>query len=183
MSSTNSQDTLTKSKQILQRRAADLARPVVDRETISEKTLELLVFKLSAEQYALETQYVKEVYPLRDFTPLPCTPPYLYGLVNLRRKILAIVDLKFFFSLTSEPEVEQKLIILSDSQKEFAILSDGIIGIQRLSMDNIEPSLPTLTGIRQDFLKGITRDGIVILDGQKLLLSKHIMVDETADTA
>jgi hypothetical protein len=55
--------------------------------------------------------------------------------------------------------------------------SDEILGIAEISKHDIQPSLPTLTGIRADFLKGITGDGIVVLDDEKLLSDDKMSIN------
>src|SRR4051794_29498302 len=84
--------------QILRARAQALAR-TPERPQIAETLLELLEFRLAQECYALENRYVQEVYPLKDLTPLPCTPPFVLGIVNVRGHVLPVLDLKKFFDL------------------------------------------------------------------------------------
>jgi purine-binding chemotaxis protein CheW len=73
-----------------------------------------------------------------------------------------------------------KVIIIHDYNMEFGILADSIIGIRDIALRDIQPPLPTLTGIREDFLKGITMERVVILDAKKLLADKKIIVHEEA---
>ncbi len=171
---------IEKKKAILKRRAEQLAKPL-EKTDYSEDMVEILLFKLANEQYGIETIYIKEVFPFKDYTPLPTTPSFLYGLFNLRRRILSIIDLRVFFSLHSDPKSDYKVIILENAEKEFGILCEEINGIQNIPVKHIQPSLPTLTGIREDFLRGVTNDRAVILDGQKLLNSKQLIVDETVE--
>src|SRR4029077_20843283 len=84
--------------QVLRTRARALARPPVQRPA-AHTWLEVLEFRLAQESYAIETRYVREVYPLKDLTPLPCTPPFVLGIVNVRGRILPVIDLKKFFDL------------------------------------------------------------------------------------
>jgi len=60
----------------------------------------------------------------------------------------------------------------------FGILADAILGVRRISLAEIQPSLPTLTGIREKYLKGITPERTVILDAGKLLADEEIVVQE-----
>jgi purine-binding chemotaxis protein CheW len=166
-----------KKNAIMKRRAAELSRSPLT-ENSSEASLDLLVFNLGKEVYGIETTYIQEVYPLKDYTALPNTPAFLFGLLNLRRKIVSIIDLKVLFDLASPYAVDRKVIILEGYHKEFAVLCDGIIGIQQIPLNNIQEPLPTLTGIRQELLKGISKEGMAILDGAKLLKSEKIIVDE-----
>lgn len=167
-------------QQILKSRAEKLAKPIERTEQISEFD-EVLVFNLGEEKYAIETKYVTEVYPHKNYTILPCAPAFVFGLANVRRKILLIIDLKVLFSIPNEVGSQKKLVILRYDHKSFAILSDGFTSIRKIPKEGLQASLPTLTGIREDFLKGLLVDGTVILDGQRLLNSKHLIVDEKVD--
>lgn len=166
--------------ELLRQRAEVLAMPMKALQTDLEH-IEVLVFKLANEEFAIETKYIKEVYPLSEFTPLPGAPSFVMGLVNLRRKIIVVIDLKVFFSLLSGTGDKKKIIVLQDPAKEFGIAADGINGIQKIPLNTIQSSLPTLTGLRSEYLRGVTVDRTVILDGSKLLLSKQLVVDETVE--
>jgi purine-binding chemotaxis protein CheW len=170
----------SKKQEILRRRSEHLSRKIEDRQ-VKKEAIEVLIFHLAQEQYAIELQYIKEIYPLKDMTTLSTVPPFIYGLINVRRRILTVIDLKVFFGLTKEEDAEKKVIILENEDKEFAILSQDVIGIHSIPLKSIDYSLPTLTGIRQDFLKGITTDRLVILDGKKLIDSTQIIVNETVN--
>lgn len=45
------------------------------------------------------SEYVREIYPLKEFTPIPCTPPFVLGIINVRGQILSVIDIKKFFDL------------------------------------------------------------------------------------
>src|SRR5687768_2140813 len=92
---------MSDAKQILRARAQALARPA-RHVPLAEASLEVLEFRLAQERYALETRYVREVYPLKDLTRLPCTPPFVLGIVNVRGRITPVIDIKKFFDLPDE---------------------------------------------------------------------------------
>src|SRR5262245_23828892 len=73
----------------LQQRAARLAAtPAMVKQ---EHELELLVFELSGEFYGIETRYVEAVLPLRQLTPIPCTPDFVLGVMNVRGHIRSVL--------------------------------------------------------------------------------------------
>ena len=78
-------------KNILEIRAKALAKEEV---SSTDEYIEVVEFMISYEKYGLETKYVSEVYPLTDITPLPCTPPFVMGIINLHGQIMSIIDLK-----------------------------------------------------------------------------------------
>src|SRR3989337_1603445 len=85
----------------LMRRAESLAGPLQERQTLVEP-LELLVFSLAGERYAVDTAHVQDVVPLREITSLPCTPSFVLGVVNHRGRILPVLDFRRLFDLAGE---------------------------------------------------------------------------------
>jgi purine-binding chemotaxis protein CheW len=61
---------------------------------------------------------------------------------------------------------------------EAGILADAIVRVQSIGVADLQPALPTLTGLRADYVRGITRDPVVVLDVEKFLSDKRIVVDE-----
>jgi len=162
---------------ILRERASILAQPTEQDET--EETIEVVTMLLAYETYGIETAYVREVYPLKELTPLPCTPPFVAGIVNVRGQVMSVIDLKKLFELPAQGITDlNKVVILSDGDMEFGILADAILGVQDISLEGFQTKLPTLTGIREDYLKGITAERLVVLDAAKMLHHDGIVVHE-----
>lgn len=163
---------------VLRERAHLLARESVG-EASSQETIEFVEFKLADERYGIESRFIREVLPLREFTPVPCTPSFVFGIVNVRGQIISVIDLKKIFQLQEIHIGERdKLIVLDDGEMVFGIQADVIAGVRTIAAREIQSSLPTLTGVRQEYLKGVTPDRIIVLDGCKLLTSKHMIVHE-----
>ena len=136
-------------------------------------------FLLAYETYAIESRCVREVYPLQNLTPLPCTPAFVLGIVNVRGEMLSVLDIKKFFGLPEKGLTDlNKLIVLDSGAMRFGILADAIVGVRHIPLAEIQPSLPTLTGIREEYLKGVTAGRIVILDAEKLIADEKIVVQE-----
>ncbi|MBI3044202.1 MAG: chemotaxis protein CheW [Betaproteobacteria bacterium] len=165
-------------RKILKARASALARKPQS-DAVAGESLEILEFQLAYERYGIESSFVREVCALKDFTPVPCTPPFVLGIVNVRGQILSVVDVKKFFELPEKGLSDlNKVIIVHAGDAEFGILADAVGGVRPILVADIQPSLPTLTGIRQEYLKGVTRDRLVILDGAKLLSDSRMSVRE-----
>lgn len=164
-------------KRILKARAKALAREPGKAEAAAE--LEFVEFLLAHEKYAVETRHVREVYPLENLTPLPCAPAFVLGIVNLRGEIFSVIDIKKFFDLPEKGLTDlNKVIVLRSDSMLFGILADAILGVRRVPVSEIQPSLPTLTGIREKYLKGVTPERTVLLDAEKLLADEAIIVQE-----
>jgi len=169
-------------RKILRERAKALARKP-EEKTSAQEQVEVVEFLLAHERYAIESSYVREVYPLKDLTPLPCTPAFVLGIINVRGQILSIIDLKKFFDLPEKGLTDlNKVIVVHREGMAFGILADVILGVRRIAPQDIQPSLPTLTGIRAEYLRGVTKDRLVFLNVEKILLDKNIVVQEEVRT-
>lgn len=165
-------------KSILRARAKELAREAV-KENPAEEPTEIVEFLLAYERYGVESSYVREIYSLKELTAVPCTPSFVLGIINVRGQILSVIDLKKFFDLPEKGLTDlNKIVIMRNDEMEFGILADFVLGVRSIPASQIQPSLPTLTGIREEYLKGITQERVVILDAAKLLTDKKIIVHE-----
>ena len=152
-------------KKIMQARAKKLAREP-QQKTAAEETLEVVEFVLAYETYAVESG----------------TPPFVLGIVNVRGQILSVIDIKKFFDLPEKGLTDlNKVIILKRDGMEFGILADVILGVFRIPNQTIKTSLPTLTGIRADYLLGVTHDRMVILDAEKLLTDRNMLIHDEGE--
>lgn len=161
-------------KKILKERALALAEEVIKFEENKEK-LEILTFSISGENYGIETFFVNKVHLLRDLTPLPGLPAFMIGIINVRGKIVPVIDIKKFFDLPGKAITPLDNVIIVDADESFfGILADEVSGIAYIPIHEMQTSLPTLTGIRSEYLKGVTINQLVILDPIKLALDNKI---------
>ncbi len=162
-------------RKILKERARILASEPEKKR--SEECIEVVEFLLASEKYCIETKYVREVYPLKELTPLPCTPQFVSGIINARGQILSVIDIKKFWDLPEKGLTElNKVIIIYNNKMEFGILADAVSGVRLIPVREIQSGLPTLTGIRAEYLKGVTKDRLVVLDAEKILNDKKIII-------
>jgi purine-binding chemotaxis protein CheW len=170
--------TTDKEQQILKARALALAREPLQNEAEGER-IEVVEFQLANERYAIESTYIGEVYPLKDLTRLPCTPSFVLGIINLRGRILSVIDLHTFFDLPNRGLSDlNKVIVLHEGAMEFGLLADAIVAARWIPRSTLQPSLPTLTEIRAEYLLGVTPERLVVLDGGKILADSHIVVHD-----
>lgn len=171
-----------KAKQILHARAKELAREA-PKTPASEAFLDVVAFQLASETYALESSCVREVYPLKEFTPLPGTLPFIVGLLNVRGRLLLVIDIKKFFDLPEKGLTDlNKVIILHRNGLELGILADAILGVLLVPLAEIQTSLPTLAGIRSDYLRGVTKERLVVLNAENILSDKKLIAHDQAET-
>ncbi|MCE1253725.1 MAG: chemotaxis protein CheW [Anaerolineae bacterium] len=181
-----------RAKQILQQRARSLAR-TFQQETLDDK-MEVAVLALGQERYALETKFISEVITLDKLTPLPGLPAFWIGLINLRRRLVPLLDLSCFLGLkpfplgeiTSEKETDSgqpqgksgHIVLINEGGNLIGLLVDRVIDVQHISCAEISPS-PVKKNIKEHTLtEGITRGLFTIIDLEKLFSDPRLVIDE-----
>lgn len=103
-------------------------------------------------------------------------------MINLRGQILAILDLRKFFELPARGLTElNRVIVLAGGSDQLGLLADSIDGARSVSSKDSQECLPTLTGVRERFLKGIwagTGQMLALLDGGRLLADASLKVND-----
>ncbi len=114
---------------------------------------------------------------------MPCTPAFVLGIVNVRGRILPVLDLKKFFDLPERGLTDlHRIILVRGNDLEFGLLADVIVGVRSAAADSLQPSLPTLTGIREEYLRGIGEDRLVVLDLERVLADPKIIVHQEVES-
>jgi purine-binding chemotaxis protein CheW len=164
-------------KTILKKRAQALAAiPSADSDNDTD-TIEILVFELAQECYAVETRYIREACPLDNLTALPCTPDFVKGVVNLRGEIVSVVDIKRFFGLPEKGITHlNKLIVLESDTMKFAILADHLIGVRPLPLSHLRAAQTVSSAINGRYVRGITTTGLALLDAGVLLSDEKMII-------
>jgi purine-binding chemotaxis protein CheW len=168
-------------QQVLRSRARALARSVEPADN-AQASIAVLEFRLGAERYAVEARYVMEVLPLRMVTPLPCTPSFIAGLVNVRGRIVTVLDMKKFFGLPESGLTDlHRIIHVEGHGLDLGLLADISVGVHSIALAALQPPLPTARGRCADYLQGVTGDQVMLLDMARILTDPGIAVHEEVD--
>jgi purine-binding chemotaxis protein CheW len=165
-------------RQVFSRRAKALA--LETRDTASERPgIGIVEFRLAHEKYAVESIYVREVLPLKEQTPLPDTPSFVQGIINVRGQILSIIDLRVLLDLPRPaPTRATRVIVLKSGDMELGIVADAVVQSRFVLLDELHPALSTMTGFRETCLRGIVDGDLAVLDVARLLANPAIIVNE-----
>ncbi len=167
-----------RARAVLDERARALAHAPVE-ETAAASALEVVVFGLAEERYAIEARHVREVVRLIELTPLPGAPEFLPGVTNLRGQILAVIDLRKFFGAAPRGLSDlSRLVVLGAGRPEFGILADTVHEVAALVEAQILNPEAAVAGVGRDYLRGVTADGLIVLDGEALLQDPRLFVDQ-----
>jgi purine-binding chemotaxis protein CheW len=133
---------------------------------------QLVVFSLLNENYGIDIYKVQEIIQYREITYVPKAPPFVKGVINLRGKIIPVIDLKERFGL-AEKEVtnDTRIIVVEIASQTVGLIVDSVTEVLRISTSNIEPP-PPVTTIEVDFIEGVGKLDerlIIILDIDRIL--------------
>ena len=96
--------------------------------------------------------------------------------------LLPVIDIKKFFDIPESGIMDMhSVLIVNVDDIEVGILADAIAGVRQIPLAAIEASLPSLTGVRASYLKGVSNEHVVILDAPKILRDPKLMVDEEVE--
>jgi len=137
-----------------------------------------LTFRLGAEEYGIQILRVREIIGLMDVTPVPRAPSHLCGVINLRGRIIPIVDLRTKFGMAAfEPGAGSCIIVLDvtvdETVNHVGILVDGVCEVLDIKGDEISPPPPLGRGIDARYLLAIAKSK----GGVKLLLNVEFALD------
>jgi purine-binding chemotaxis protein CheW len=178
-------------------RAARLAQAPAQEE--EGERIELVLIRLGLETYGLDAEHVFEIKIAEQITRIPRVPDWVAGVVNLRGRILSVLDLRRLFGLpadegpdgndnTEEDGGLRHLIVVTTPDMEIALLADDVTTVEALPADQIQSAESTVRGIRPEYVRGVVtrtkenvkdQDGIlVVLDLPALLADEGLIIHE-----
>jgi purine-binding chemotaxis protein CheW len=169
---------------VLAERARLLAR-VPRQAPQAAEVLEVLIFSLGAERYAVETWFVRKVERYEECAPVPGTPEYLAGVVNLRGDILAVFDPSKFFHVPGARSVSDgnaRVIVMGRDLPELGLVVDAVHEVATVRVDEVLEAPASVTGASRDFINGVTRDALIVIDGHALLHDDRLVIDQAEET-
>ena len=149
-----------------------------------------LTFRLAAEEYGLEILKVQEIIKMQDITKIPRAPGFVRGVINLRGKVIPVVDLRLKFDMqTLETTVKTCIIVVQVKKATFTvtmgIIVDEVNEVLDVNGEQIEPAPEFSAVVEASFILGIGKVGkkvVILLDVNKVLASGEIdaLTKETA---
>ncbi len=103
-----------------------------------------MTFKLSSEEYGVAILKVRELIGLMEITPVPQAPAFVRGVINLRGKVIPVVDLRLKFGMSATKPTDQTVIIVVQLQAEsgsliMGVLVDEVLEVLEIPATHIEP--------------------------------------------
>lgn len=139
----------------------------------AKEVLQLVTFRLGKEEFSMDILKVQEIIRHMDLTRVPRTPDFVDGVINLRGRVIPVLDLRKRFGLPEgERTNETRIIVVDVDNRTVGLKVDAVSEVLRLPADTVEPPPSWVTGIESDYIKGVGKlDGrlIILLDVAKIL--------------
>ncbi len=165
-----------KIKAILEQRARALAKAA---QVEAGETMQLVVFCLGRETFGISTDQVREVQPLRQVTPVPCTPEFVVGVINIRGSIYSVIDIRSFLGVPRQDVTERtKVILVNAAGLQVGILADDVSGATNIPLSDVRPALASQSAAKEEYIQGVTRDMMIVLNLEALLHDERVIVRE-----
>jgi len=151
----------------------------MNKSSLDSSELQLVVFKVGEEEFAVEINQVKEIVRLVPITPVPRSSKFIEGVVNLRGQILAVIDLAKRLNLDALSRTDKTRIVVAEIENNTAgMIVDEVVEVLRLPIENIEktPELVS-TEVQHQYLKGVGKLGdrlLILIDLDKVLSTEEL---------
>lgn len=148
----------------------DIEKPYMGINTVTQNTSQYLTFMLGGKSYGLEILNIKEIIEFGEITEVPRTPEYISGVINLRGKVVPVIDLHQFFSGAAIVQTKRTSIIVMEVESDGVLLEIGVTvdmvnEVLDLNLQDIDPAPPLGSHIDTRFICGMAK-----LENQLLIL-------------
>ena len=136
---------------------------------------QLVIFSIGTEKFGVDISEVREIIKLEGITKIPDTAEYIDGIINLRGRIIVIIDLaKKLVMKSNDRGKDTRIIVIESGDNAIGMVVDNCSEVIRLNTSQIEPAPKIVTKkINSDFLEGVG----VMKEGLIMLLALHKVID------
>lgn len=145
-----------------------------NKETGVDELLQLVSFEIAGEEFGIDILQVQEINRVMQITEVPNSPGFVEGVVNLRGKIIPVVDLRTRLNLEKKTADKNTRIIVAELVEEtVGFIVDKVNEVLRIPSDIIEPPPELVSGIKSEFITSVGKleDRLLILLDLKKVLS------------
>ncbi|NLD27757.1 MAG: purine-binding chemotaxis protein CheW [Myxococcales bacterium] len=145
-------------------------------KSVSEE-LQLVVFRLADEEFALDISQVREIIRMQEITPMPKAPDFITGVLNLRGQIVAVMDLAQRFAIKNSLRTDiARIIIVEVGDSKIGLIVDEVPEVIRMPLNDMEPTPAMIESkVHAEFIKGVGKfqDRLIIVLDAGSILSKE----------
>lgn len=138
--------------------------------------LQLVTFEVGNEEFAIDILKVREINRLMELTRVPQSPPDVEGVINLRGRIIPVIDLRRRFGIgEAKRDDKTRIVVVEVNKRVLGFLVDCVHEVLRINSDIVDQAPTTACGLRSDYVAGVAKLSdrlIILLDIEKLLGSE-----------
>jgi purine-binding chemotaxis protein CheW len=161
-------------RQLLHARAVALAAPRIVAPVT--EVLEVIVFRAGTERYAIDAMEADEAIEVAEITPLPGVPPFYRGLIVDQGVVYPLIDIRPLVGAPAADALVPAHAILFSGARTIAIGAESVESFVRIETASIAP--PTAGSTYSPAIRGVTGDGITLLDIHLLLADARLVIDD-----
>ncbi|MCL4553285.1 MAG: chemotaxis protein CheW [Candidatus Marsarchaeota archaeon] len=125
---------------------------------MGEPEEQLVVFDIGDEVYGVDISRVQEIIRMQTITQVPGAPPFVEGVINLRGKIIPVIDLHGRFRIeAAETSNSSRIVVVEDKGQVLGMVVDAVSEVHRIPINCIEPPSSIVAGADSDFIRGIAK--------------------------
>ena len=138
-----------------------------------ETEKQLVVFDLADEGYGVDISSVREIIRMQEITKVPKAPDFVEGVINLRGRVIPVVDLRKRFGFTvTEWTKDTRIVVVDIGKQDIGVVVDAVTEVLRLAATSVEPPSSVITTVDSEYLLGIAKLEsrlIILLDLEQAL--------------
>ncbi|MBD5558724.1 MAG: chemotaxis protein CheW [Desulfovibrio sp.] len=143
-----------------------------------DELLQLVTFSIGDEEFGVNILKVQEIIRTMEITKVPRAPEFVEGVINLRGKVIPIIDLRRRFGLAPKAhDKNTRIIVIEINNIIVGFVVDAVSEVLRIPASTVEPPPPVVAGVESDYISGVgqLQDRLLImLDLDKLLSSEDV---------
>jgi len=151
----------------------------MESSAVREEVLQFVTFTLNNEEYAVDILSVQEINRITEITKIPNSPVYVEGVVNLRGKVIPVINLRNKFGFEVKAIDDTSRIIIMDIQGvTYGVVVDSVSEVLRVQSSTVEPAPPMSSDANSKFIKGLAKldDRLIILIDIDNLIDENLQI-------
>lgn len=144
---------------------------------VSDELLQLVSFNIGDEEFGVDILKVQEINRMVQVTRVPNTPDYVLGVINLRGKVIPIIDMRYRLGMSpKEFDKDTRIVVVEIESKVIGFVVDAVSEVIRINKSITEPPPPMVAGIDSEYITAIGKLEdrlLILLDLRKILSSEE----------
>jgi purine-binding chemotaxis protein CheW len=167
-------------QKILGERAERLKK--IDAVEETGEKVDLVVFQLANEYFGIEAQYISEIRPISEITPVPCTPDFVLGITSVRGSIFSVLDIRKSFGVEDRTVTDESMFIVTSWKGiEVCVLADAVSEKRTLLKRDVKPMVGGAKNINANYINGfvmLNQNMVTLINWDNYVTQSNVIVNE-----